>query len=150
MRQWKRDTPYIDIVQDLGVLLAYEEYKEAALIYDMTGLGNVFQELLYEQGLVGHGVTITGGEAEHFYAQDATVPKATLVTGLIAKLETGQLTVHAEAVLSRILKRQIAAFTSKRTESGHVTYGGRREHDDLVLALSLACWGEKYTTLQIF
>lgn len=145
MRQWRRDTPYMGIVQDIGVYLRYTEYKDAMVVYDQTGLGNVFQEMLEEAGIAGHGVTITSGQAENVGVTESTVPKGTLVTGLIAKIETGVLTVHKKAKLAKLYKRQLAAFHSKTTDAGHVQYGGRKEHDDLVLAL--AAWGEKYGTL---
>jgi hypothetical protein len=42
---------------------------------------------------------------------------------------------HAE-----VLVRELQAFKVEITEAGTETYGGKGQHDDLVLAVALAVW----------
>lgn len=61
-------------------------------------------------------VTITGGDRAHGSGDQWCVPKRELLTGLESSLECGELRMGAE---------------------------GEGEHDDLTVALSLACWRAK-------
>jgi len=150
LRTWPRQTSYHQICQDLLVYKQYPEYEKVVVCYDMTGLGTVFEELLQEYNIECYGVTITGGKIEHTDGASGSVPKATLIAGMQIKLETGVLTLHANMKMKGVFRRQVAAFKAKYSDKGNVTFGGRGEHDDLISAVALALWGEKFTSLQVF
>ncbi len=51
-----------------------------------------------------------------------------------------------ELALGRELAGELTGMRVRFTGSGHDTYGAGRSgsHDDLVLALGLACWGKRF------
>jgi hypothetical protein len=66
------------------------------------------------------------------------VPKAVLVRGLVAAVESGRLKVANG--LSGGDVRELLDFKREITKRGNAVFGGEREHDDLVNAVALACW----------
>ncbi len=89
-----------------------------------------------------YGITITGGRSVNRgqAVGDVTVPKADLVGALQVLLQTRRLSWPRELPLIRELQGEFAAFHPKITPALHQTFGGKGEHDDLVLALGLGCW----------
>lgn len=83
-------------------------------------------------------VTITGGQE----VNGLNIPKRQLVSRVQALLQTHRLKIAAHLPLADALQAELLAFRSKISVSGHDTYEAWREsdHDDLVLALALACW----------
>ena len=66
-------------------------------------------------------------------------------------LQSGRLKVSQKLPLAKVLAKELAAFRVKITAAGNETFGNlwrESPHDDLVLALALACWvGERYPAL---
>jgi LmbE family N-acetylglucosaminyl deacetylase len=71
-------------------------------------------------------VTMTGGGREH----GGSVPKRDLLAGVSVLLEKGQLRIGRVREAARLGRELVAMRMGKD--------GG--EHDDLVIALALACW----------
>jgi hypothetical protein len=71
------------------------------------------------------------------------VPKRDLMAGLVVRLERGQLKIAEGLKGGEELLREMAGMRVRVTASGREEYGRWRagEHDDLVVALALACWG---------
>ncbi len=70
------------------------------------------------------------------------VPKRDLVSSVAVLLQTGRLRIPRNLPNADVLERELVRFRAKISLSGHDTYEAWREadHDDLVLAVALACW----------
>jgi hypothetical protein len=86
-------------------------------------------------------VTITAGQKETRTGSNYSVPKQNLIAGLQLALE------HDELRIARDLREAgplIREMLSVRVQSGfskvRIGADGYGEHDDLVIALALACW----------
>ncbi len=118
-----------------------------ALAVDATGVGWPVVELIRSAGLGCEvtAVVITGGDREGRGDGMARVPKRDLVMGLQVLLETGALKVAAGLDEGEALVREMSAMRVKITPGRHEQFAAWREgaHDDLVLAVALACWRAK-------
>jgi hypothetical protein len=128
-------TSYPDVVERVGALLDTPPLRPdvAALIADATGCGRPVIDLMRLRGLLPVAVTITAGTATT-YDPDAgsfRVPKRDLVSVMAAALPEAET-----------LRRELQNFRRKVTPAGDDSYSSWREsdHDDLVLAVALACW----------
>lgn len=113
------------------------------LIVDATGVGVGVTEMLKERDLKYRAVSITGGTAEHRANGTYHVPKRNLVSRAVAPFEGQRLKIAKGMKLVPELVRELENFKVKvNTNTAHDSYEAWREadHDDLVLALSLACW----------
>jgi len=92
---------------------------------------------------VGAPVLITGGETESRGDGYYRVPKRDLITGLQVMLEGQELLVAKGLKDGPALLREMAGMEVRASAQGQESYGAWREgtHDDLVLAVALACWG---------
>jgi hypothetical protein len=89
-------------------------------------------------------VTITGGEHAHYANGSWRVPKRDLVAALEVSLQTETLKVAEGLELWPALREEMLNFKRKiNLKTAHDSYEHWREsdHDDLVLATALACWG---------
>ena len=114
------------------------------LVVDATGVGAPVVEFLRRARMACRlwAVSITGGDAEGFAQGVYRVPKRDLVVGLQLLFEKGELQI-AEGLSERTtLVQELSDMRVKVTPSGHEQYeaGKSGQHDDLVSALSLACW----------
>jgi hypothetical protein len=92
------------------------------------------------------GITITGGSEVTRNGGNFKVPKRDLVTNLQVLFQAGRLRVAEGLPEARTLINELLNFRVKITANAHDTYEAWREgtHDDLVLAVALACWyGER-------
>jgi hypothetical protein len=148
-------TPYPEIADGVAALVGDEDllrhttdemlrtvthYPE--LVIDQTGVGAPVADLLKEKGLAFRSVIITGGEKVHG-GRRARVPKRDLVSALEVALQTGALRVAEGLKLWPVLREEMLNFKRKiDLKTAHDSYEHWREsdHDDLVLAVCLACW----------
>jgi hypothetical protein len=102
--------------------------RDAALVIDdggSRGVGDMFV----------HGLDV------HWSDRRVTVPKATLVSMLVARLHSGELAVHESLKDWPILRRELLNFRPETTRTGVETWNARSgEHDDCVLSLAMAVW----------
>jgi len=91
-------------------------------------------------------VTITGGGRQVRGPGGWSVPKRDLVTGLQVLLDEEELRIPKAIGMGPTLVAEMMSMQVKVTEGGHDAHGGFRsgEHDDLVLALGLACWAQRF------
>jgi hypothetical protein len=118
---------------------------DAIVVIDATGVGKEVASL-YQQafrlGKLGdywpRPYVITGGRE----VTDEVVPKRELVGKMQTLLQTGRLKIADSLPLADVLRRELLAFKVKMTPGGQETYESAREgdHDDLVIAVALACW----------
>ena len=150
-------TPYPDMVARVAVLvrdpqltLARRDWsgrdilEEPELLVDATGVGRPVVDLFKERGLRYKPITITGGNSVTRAAGGYGVPKRDLIGALEVPFHSGRLKVAAGLRLWETLRSELQTFRRKVSlTTGMDTYEHWREsdHDDLVLAAALACWG---------
>jgi hypothetical protein len=144
LHRWELQTSYPTIVSDLRALLMRPELQAGCmLVVDGTGVGRPVVDYLRQQGLRSVPVTITGGDA---VTRDEGgwwhVPKRDLVSVLAVGFETGSLRIAEGLEYGPVLRKELTNFRAKISVSGHDSYEAWREndHDDVLLALALACW----------
>jgi hypothetical protein len=138
-------TPYTRVVSRVGEILRHPALAaRSRLVVDATGVGVPVVELLRGARLpcAVTAVTITSGERAHGRGEEWHVPKRDLLTGLQVLLEEKRLKVNRKLRGSDALVREMADVRLHPRAGGHVRMGaeGQGEHDDLVLAVALACW----------
>lgn len=128
------------------------------LLVDKTGVGAGVVDLLRERGLKYTSVTITAGEnvSSGPKRNEWSVPKKDLVAALEVPFHSKTLRVAEGLELWGVLREELQTFRRKQSlKTSHVSFEHWREadHDDLVLAVALACWGATHKrprrTLQI-
>lgn len=110
---------------------------------DATGVGRAAVDILRQSG-TPHvcPVTITGGMRAGYQADGRHVPKVVLASAVQSKLHSGDLEIPSDLPEREMLMRELQEFRATFTPSGNATFGARvGEHDDLVLALSMAVLG---------
>jgi hypothetical protein len=138
-----RNEPYPAIVERTRTLVS-ELGGRVSLAVDATGVGRPVVDMLEEAWIPAdlYAVTLTGGDAVQRKGHDYHVPKRDVVSSVACVLQTGRLRIPRSLPEASVLERELVRFRAKITLSGHDTYEAWREadHDDLVLAVSLACW----------
>ena len=136
--------PYPKIVERVRYLVQGAELRgDCALAVDATGLGAPVVDMLRAArlGCDVAAVAITGGERG---AGNGSVPKRDLMAEVLLLLESGQLKIGKLKEGGRLM-RELADIRMSISGSGGMRMGaeGYGEHDDLVIALALACWRAK-------
>ncbi|MGA2136126.1 MAG: hypothetical protein ABSH50_27875 [Bryobacteraceae bacterium] len=139
-------TPYPEVVGRAGQVVRSPQVAGAChLIVDATGVGRPVVDMLRAERLPCRLVPalITAGYQENQTNGYYHVPKRDLITGLRVLLEQQGLQIAARLELGRTLVTELAEMRVKVSMAGNEQYGAWREgtHDDLVLAVALACWG---------
>jgi hypothetical protein len=140
-------TPYpvqVERIKSLHARLRSETGKAPALVVDATGVGRPVVDMLAELQPVG--VTITGGDTVTRDGRDYRVPKRDLVSTVSVLLSTKRLKIVSSLKEAQTLISELTAFKVSISLKGHDSYGNdvgpwrENAHDDLVLAVALACW----------
>jgi hypothetical protein len=153
-------TSYVDVVERILELLISLGEEEVVLAVDMTGVGRPVADMLkrrleewLEQDrnvyLNTAWITITGGDSvTKAEGGGLRVPKRDLASAPLVLMQNKQLKIAEGLQLADTLKRELLNFKVKiNITTGHDSYEAWREgdHDDLVLAVAIACWcGERY------
>jgi hypothetical protein len=121
--------------------------KAATVLIDGTGVGKPVVDLFRAAGIPAIDVTITGGlKSSQPERHEWHVPKREIVSVLQVLLQSERLKVPDTLPMARLLLQELRTFQVRITAAGADTYGTwrEREHDDLVLAVGIACWaGER-------
>jgi hypothetical protein len=138
-------TSYQDVARHIERLIReIKTVGTVTLIVDATGVGKPVIDSLKEDGLKPVAVTVTGGlNVSYDPSSGWTVPKRDLVSAAKVMLGKRQLKIARELKFKDVLLSELQNYHVKiNIASGHDTYEAWREgeHDDLVFALSLACW----------
>ena len=151
-------TPYPEMVSQVAALVEDPQLRrthfdarlgrrvldEPDLLVDATGVGRPVVDLFKERGLRYKAITITGGNKVTAASGGYGVPKRDLIGALEVPFHSGRLKVAAGLTLWETLRSELQTFRRKVSlTTGMDTYEHWREsdHDDLVLAAALACWG---------
>lgn len=132
--------PYPQQIEHVANLLGREPLVGATFALDFTGCGRPVADQFERAGLRPQKVLITSGnEATLHDGNTHHVPKGFLVSGLEARMHSGELKIAADLMESTALKEELRDFGRKVSESGRVTYNARSgAHDDLILAICIA------------
>jgi hypothetical protein len=141
-------TPYPSVVARVREMVQDEKVSgQCAVAVDGTGVGAPVVDLLRGAGLGCElsAVTITGGERESQNGGVWSVPKRDLIAGVQILLEQGELRIARDLRDAGALIRELMNVRITMGGNGWVRLGaeGFGEHDDLVIALALACWRAK-------
>jgi hypothetical protein len=149
--RWPLGTAYPTIAADLVRFLMAPPLAgtRPLLVVDGTGVGVPVVEMLKERLIAARvdagmvGVCITGGNTVSNSSPGWwNVSKRQLVSVLQVLLGERRLKVSPQLEQAAVLVRELNTFQVKITAPGNETFESWRErdHDDLVLALALACW----------
>jgi len=145
-----RGTSYPDQVKRIAELVGLLEAQgSTTLVVDQTGVGRPVVDMLRDARLSPIAVTITGGDTLSQEGREYRVPKRDLVSAVQVALQAEQLKIAASLPLAKTLADELLAFKVSISLSGHDAYGNdvgqwrEAPHDDLVLAVALACWWGK-------
>ncbi len=138
--------PYPAVVERVkDVMRQVQALDRAVLVVDATGVGAAVVDMLRNArlGCELTAVTITGGGRASGAGGRWQVPKQDLIGELQVLLEQGRLKIAVVKDTGRLVK-ELAAMKRAEGRSGRVrTREGPGEHDDLAIALALACWRGK-------
>ncbi len=134
-KQWKLGTAYGDVAKEAATIYKkVEALGRSVLVFDQTGVGDAVYEMIREhlRGASVEGVVITQELKRDLYA------------ALETNLEQGKLKIPEDCYSSRELKQELLTVEIRRVGYGY-KYGAfeKDAHDDLVMALALACWRER-------
>jgi hypothetical protein len=149
LRRFPLGTPYTAVVPAVAALAVEHPLSGCPVVADQTGVGRAVVDALRaaEPRPRVVAVTITGGHKatceKDGCDEHHAVPKKELVGVLQLLLQGRRLKVAASLPEAAVLTRELQAFRSKvSVATGHESFEAWRErdHDDLVLAVALACW----------
>ena len=121
------------------------------LIADYTGCGRPVADMLVDADLSALGaqltlITITGADSVvRVGSGEFRVPKRDLASAILVLLQSKRIRFAEGLSLVEELTKELKGFRVKITLNGHDSYGAGEDwrsapHDDLVLALAMACW----------
>jgi hypothetical protein len=148
IRRWPLRTPYTQIAQEVAVIVS-GPLAGCTLGVDKTGVGAGVLEIIKaaKPRATIRPVTITAGAQVTPDGLGFKVPKLDLVAAVTAMLESGRLAIPGTLPEAQTLGKELLAFRAKVTAAGNETLAAdwrTRAHDDLCLALAIACWlGER-------
>jgi len=141
--------PYPGVVERVREIMRHRELAgNCALAVDATGVGAPVVDMLRAArlGCDIAAVTITGGDRQRQNgSMRVSVPKRDLMAAVQVLLENDELKVARRLRELGALLRELTDVRSSAGIGGRVRLGadGCGEHDDLVIALALACWRAK-------
>lgn len=141
-------TSYPDQVQYVfDVLVQPPVAGKVTLALDQTGVGRPVADMFrYRPPCPVYAVNIHGGDSVTWDEKDKSlvrVPKRDLVGVVQVLLQSGRLKIAQGLAESQTLVKELLNFKIKiDPQTAHDSYSAWREnvHDDLVLAVALACW----------
>ena len=146
LKRFRLGTSYPHIVERVRGAVKNPGIDPNLLLVDNTGVGAPVSDMMRREGLVFYPIMITGGERVTRNGGHIHVPKRDLVSSLQVLFQTNRLKIAGQLQEAQTLIDELENFRVKISLSGHDSYGAWREgsHDDLVLAVAMACWaGEK-------
>lgn len=132
---------YLDVEDYLESL--HKAHKFNFFILEVNNTGTHVYEVLRKKGLPVIPVTTVAEIKDPSKKNDLKrMEKNEMVRNMIHWFQDGKIVfpTNCNAELNE-LKRQLSIFSEVKTETGKVSYRAEgQEHDDLVMALMLACW----------
>ena len=138
-------TSYVSVVRRVEEMARTPELRgRCTVVVDGTGVGRAVIDLLRESNMDCElvAVQITSGGQVRPSRGMWNVPKKDLIGVLQVLLERGRLLFAEGLPRMRTLVDELMAMQVRVTASGSEQFGAWRagSHDDLALAVALACW----------
>jgi hypothetical protein len=156
LERFELGTKYTDVVDRVAALVRSDSLRHmpAVLLVDKTGVGAAVLDSFTHARIGAVAITLHGGSSVNRDPQRVgyRVPKRDLITVTQVLLQNGQLKVAAGLPEAETLKRELLNFRGKiDPRTAHDSYEHWREgdHDDLVLAVSMAAWFRQYWSRHI-
>lgn len=133
-------------IKTLSDRLKQDTEAVPALVVDQTGVGRPVVDMLRAEELSPTAVTITGGDSVSQDGKNYRVPKRDLVSVVQVLLQSERLKIARALPEAQTLTAELLAFKVSISLKGHDSYGNdvgpwrENPHDDMVLAVALACW----------
>ena len=148
MERMALGTLYPEVVERVAQVMRSPALSKGRrhLVVDATGVGRPVVDLLVRERLPCQlwAVTITGGDAETYTNGYYRVPKRDLIVGLQLVFQNRELQIAKGLKEGPALAREMSGMRVRVRDGGREQFGAREgEHDDLVLAVALACWAER-------
>ena len=144
LQRFALGTAYTEIVPAVTELTGRPPLAgHVTLVVDQTGIGRAVVDMLRRQAVCSIvPVTITAGDSVTEGGDGSRrVPKKELVTCLQLLLQGRRLRMSRAIPECATLVRELENFRVRITAAAHETFGaGSEAHDDLVVAVALACW----------
>lgn len=143
-------TAYPAIVTQVDNLVRRPELlTQTLLAVDHTGVGVAVMNMLEDAHLPCplFGITIHGGDTVTSEGAYFRVPKRELISLTQVLLQSERLKIAQALPEASLLVKELLDYRVKiDTRTAHDSYNAREgAHDDLVLAVALACWaGERF------
>jgi hypothetical protein len=151
LERFELGTKYTDVVDRVAALVRSEPLRNmpAILLVDKTGVGAAVLDSFTHAGIGAVAITLHGCSSVNRDPQRAglRVPKRDLITVTQVLLQNGLLRVALGLPEAETLKKELLNFRVKiDPKTAHDSYEHWREseHDDLVLAVSMAAWFRQY------
>lgn len=163
LHRWEQRTTYTEVVERMARIYNTPPFKGSTLAIDATGVGRpVWHDMLAakfnrhwdgpQARLVPIKITGGLGGGKVVCDQDTgewNVPKKDLVAALMKLMGGDKIKMNPDAPTVRLLKNELEMFKSKKTARSEKLESWREsEHDDIVLALCLACWSAEQARAQ--
>jgi hypothetical protein len=156
LERFELGTKYTAVVEQVGRVVRSEPLRRmpAVLLVDKTGVGAAVLDSFTYARIGAVAITLHGGSSVTRDPQRAgfRVPKRDLVTVTQVLLQNGRLRVASGLPEAETLRRELLNFRVKiDPKTAHDSYEHWREseHDDLVLAVSMAAWFRQYWNRQL-
>lgn len=148
LQRMKLGTSYPRVVDRIGEIVQHREIRgQCRVAIDATGVGAPVVDMIRGSKLDCDlmPVVITGGDRAHRAGSSWYVPKMDLLGGLQVALELDQLKIARNLKETPTLVKELMDVSVRTTASSRVRLGadGAGQHDDLVMAVALACWFER-------
>jgi hypothetical protein len=134
---------YPEQVQRVANVLARPPLNAGCkLVIDETGVGRAVGDIFDAARLYPNRITITAGnEATRQGGNRWHVAKGILISGVDARLHTGELRIAEALSDAGALQEELKDFQRKVSDAGRAIYNARvGAHDDLVLAVAISIW----------
>jgi hypothetical protein len=140
-------TSYPDVVERVRRITASAAMAgRCYVVVDATG-GRPVIDLLRRAQLQGEllPVVATSGKSESAVPGYYRTPKRNLILVLQSMLRRGVLQIASGLKDTPVFRRELEQMQVRVTPAGREQFGAWRagEHDDLVFAVALACWGAR-------
>jgi hypothetical protein len=136
---------YPEVVDHVIEVLARPPLRDVChLVIDESGVGRAVGDMFDAAGLRAARISITAGTdsaKQDGHPRRWNVAKSLLISGVDARLHSGELRFAAELSEASALADELKDFRRHLTAAGRATFQARTgKHDDLVLAVAIALW----------
>lgn len=160
IKRFPKGTPYTDISDDVNTIIQYRLGNKCDLVVDYTGVGRAVVDQLRQRKLNPIPVSITSGNSMRFVhdSQSYNVPKNDIIAELTTLFERHLIKIPdgmidnidgQEVNYTKLIEDEVLNFQKQTTVNNHEIFNARQgTHDDIVLALGIACWYSNLTKPQ--